>query len=555
MIVLFQSNLFSFSPKTNTNRVYLNSKEETWLKSLNRPLRVAITQIPNQVLKDESGYRGYAIDIFNKITSLTGINFVYKYYESWHEVLDAGKKREVDIVFFAQKTAERMKYFNFTDPVMIQHNKIMATSKNFLDVDVDDLKGKRVAVVKGSAIDEYLKLNYPSIIRIHSCSEPESINRLLWGEADYTVAEPIRVGYYIKMNNIDNLYIAGDFPYDYKLRIASRNDIPNINIILNRTIESISPAYKKALSLKWGYEKDTIIDKKLLINIFIIGTIVVLFLIYLSILNRKLKRAKNNLSQMNKTLEKRVQSEVEKNREKELIMLQQSRYAQMGQAISMIAHQWRQPLNNLSVINQTLYLKCKKGTLSESELREFKDKATIQIQQMSKTIDDFRDFFKPRKEKSIFSFSSVIESLLDIVKPIYDKHNIVLESNLKDDMYIDGYSNELAQATLNILYNAKDALVENRDDNRVVNVSMSYKDDFVTLSIYDNAGGIPDDIIEHIFEPYFSTKGKNGTGIGLYMSKIIVQKHMNGELKVKNHKDGVLFEMTFKRVIQSAENQ
>ena len=237
-----------------------------------------------------------------------------------------------------------------------------------------------------------------------------------------------------------------------------------VSVDLNKEIEDISEAQKKALALKWGYikDKELFFNKGLLINILIVGSITLLFLIYLSILNKRLKRAKMSLKEINFTLEKRIKDEVEKSRERELIMLNQSRLAQMGQVLNMVAHQWRQPLNNLLLINEILVFKYnkKQERITKNEMESFQKESTLQIQQMSKTIDDFRNFFQPRKEKSSFSLNGVILDLLTIVKPIFTASEIKLIFRRRENIYIFGYSNELTQAILNILYNAKDAHIQ-----------------------------------------------------------------------------------------------
>jgi len=409
---------------------------------------------------------------------------------------------------------------------------------------MEELYDKKVAVVRGSAIEEYIQLNYPQIILIRTKSEPESLQKILNNEASYTIVEPVRASYYMKQNNIDNLYITGEFPYDYKLRIATRNDMPILNIILNKALEQISPSEKKALALKWGYEKELFFDKQLLLTIIIVFLIVFAFLFYLTVLNQKLKRVQKSLSQANATLEERVKEEVEKNRQKDLAMLNQSRFAQMGQAINMIVHQWRQPLNNISLITQSVYIKSKKDKLTKEDVVKLKESILIQTQQMSQTIDDFRDFFKDQKVKKNFSLNDTLSSLIKIVEPILEKSQISLHlEEIDNALEVNGFSNELAQAILNIIYNAKDALLSNRESQRIIKISLQKEDNHALLSIQDNAGGIPQDILSEIFKPYFSTKGDSGTGIGLYMSKIIVDDHMNGSIEVINTDDGALFQI------------
>ncbi len=526
---------------------FLTTKESLWLKNRKEPLKIGITQIPNQILKEGERYRGYSIDLFKIIEKLLDIRFRYIYYDSWDKVLNAGKNRDIDIIFLAQKTENRLKSYNFTDIVLIQHNKILTLNNSLKELTVKDLFNKKVAVVKHSAIAEYIKMNFPKIITIDTKSETNSLKLLLDHKVDYTIAEPVRIGYYIKKNNLNDIYIAGTFPYDYKLRIASRNDMPIINIILNKALEHIPYSQKKSLSLKWGYEKDTTFDKQLLIKILIIGCIAILLLAYLIILNRKLKKAKDKLSQINQTLKRRVSIEVEKNIKKEKIMLQQSRLAQMGELLSMIAHQWKQPLNSLSILNQLLLLKYSKNKLDQDFLDYFKTNSQKQIRYMSNTIDDFSNFFKPEQEREDFDINETIEHVLEIVRPLYSKYSIKIHFHSSGSLITNGYPNKLAQALLNIINNAKDALVENKIEDKKIKILSQLNEKDIVISIIDNAGGIPKNIIEKIFDPYFSTKSeKNGTGIGLYMSKIIIEKHMNGILSVENTEEGAMFKIYLK---------
>ena len=553
-VICMVFSLLKADENQNYHIPFLNTAEEIWLSQHRDTLRVGITQIPNQVLKTENGYRGYAIDLFEKIVSLLGIKFQYVYYNTWQELLDAGEQHEIDIIFLAQKTQHRMALYNFSDVVLVQHNKIITNSKNHLDLDVEALFGKRVAVVNDSAIYDYIIKNFPEITIVATASETDSLKKLLDQAVDYTIAEPVRMSYYINKNNIDNLYIAGDFPYEYKLRMASRNDLPILSIILNKAIEQIPLEEKKALALKWGYEKDLFFDKALLWKIFLFVSFIVAITLYLFSLNQKLRKAKDSLSKLNATLEERITQEVEKNREKELLMLNQARLAQMGQILNMIAHQWRQPLNNLMLVNQTLVLKYKRsqGQIESKDMDTFQNNSTKLISQMSKTIDDFRNFFKPKKAMEIFTLNEMLEQLLDIVKPVFESFNIQVDYEAVEEVCIKGYPNELAQAVLNILYNAKDALIEVEEKERLVKISLYKDNNKVGISIKDNAGGIPQEIIEKIFHPYFSTKEeKNGTGLGLYMSQLIVQKHNNAKLLVYNEVDGVVFKIEFDEYIKN----
>jgi len=249
-------------------------------------------------------------------------------------------------------------------------------------------------------------------------------------------------------------------------------------------------------------------------------------------------------------LEEKIESEVNKNKEQQLMMLQQSRLAQMGEMISMIAHQWRQPLNNLSLVNQLLISKYKKGKLNDDNVDYFKVNSKKQIELMSTTIDDFRDFFKTEKLKKEFNVLETIENILEITKPIYANSAVRIELDVDGDKNYKtvGFPNALAQAILNIINNAKDALNEHKNDaDKEIIISLYKQDSEIIIEILDNAGGIATDIIDNIFDPYFSTKQeKNGTGLGLYMSKMIIEEQLDAKLEVCNELYGAKFTIYLK---------
>jgi len=244
-------------------------------------------------------------------------------------------------------------------------------------------------------------------------------------------------------------------------------------------------------------------------------------------------------------LEEKIAFEVNKNREQQLMMIQQSRLAQMGEMINMIAHQWRQPLNNLSLVNQILILKYNKGKLDREAIEYFELNSQKQINFMSTTIDDFRDFFRAEKIKIEFNIVDVINNILNMTNPIYESYHIEITFHKEEDKnYLSlGYPNALAQAIINIINNAKDALIElDSSVKKKIDIILKNEDGIINLIIKDNAGGIPQDIIENIFNPYFSTKKeKNGTGLGLYMSKRIIEEQMNAKISVSNDIDGAIF--------------
>jgi two-component system, chemotaxis family, CheB/CheR fusion protein len=277
-------------------------------------------------------------------------------------------------------------------------------------------------------------------------------------------------------------------------------------------------------------------------------------------LNEELQRANANLASSRADLEtqnKALQDAYEKLkteaadrvlmtdelRQKEQMLIQQNRMAAMGEMLNNIAHQWRQPLNNVGLMIQELGLSHELGTFSRELLDASIAKAMKIVLHMSQTIEDFRSFFTPDKEKSLFEVDQVVRKAISLVEDDFRNQGITIEADVAGEPEASGFPNEYAQVLLNILTNARDAFLERgTSDARVVKVRAWQEDGRAVVTIADNAGGIPDEIMDRIFDAYFTTKelGK-GTGIGLFMSNTIIEKNMGGRLTVRNVGDGVEF--------------
>jgi len=256
--------------------------------------------------------------------------------------------------------------------------------------------------------------------------------------------------------------------------------------------------------------------------------------------NELLVKKTEEVTLLNNSLQEKVALEIEKNRKKDQQMLHQSRLAQMGEMISMIAHQWRQPLTAISSASMVLNMKARLNKLERETVLEITGKISDYSQHLSTTIDDFREFFKANKEKKETTFNELIKSVLSIVEISLKNKDITLEQRLNSDRVFYTYPNELKQVILNLIKNAEDVLIEREVKDPLIIIETEDN----ILRVIDNAGGIPDEYINKIFDPYFSTKTKkDGTGLGLYMSKTIVEEHCGGELRVFNSESGACFEI------------
>jgi C4-dicarboxylate-specific signal transduction histidine kinase len=246
------------------------------------------------------------------------------------------------------------------------------------------------------------------------------------------------------------------------------------------------------------------------------------------------------LKEINSSLESRIEKTVAELRNRDNILIQQSRLTAMGEMISSIAHQWRQPLNNIGLIVQSLQLAFKSNDLSIEELDEDIADVMKVLQQISETIDDFRNFFSYEEEASPFLINERITRALSFVEPSFKSKGIRIELDEEPDVTAVGYPNEYVQAVLNILLNARDALLDQQVPQSLIRIRIFRENGRSVVTVRDNGGGIPEDVLPKIFDPYFTTKQQGkGTGIGLYMAKMIVEKKMHGSLTAYNVDGGV----------------
>ncbi|NLY04349.1 MAG: PAS domain S-box protein [Campylobacter sp.] len=270
-------------------------------------------------------------------------------------------------------------------------------------------------------------------------------------------------------------------------------------------------------------------------------------------LNERLTQAKNELKNLNATLEKkiaeqtkklkelnrgleaRVAEEVKKNEEKNRLLAQQAKLASMGEMIGNIAHQWRQPLSELGID----IFKMKQNVEDKDKFLEIYGHAKMVLKNMSRTIDDFRNFFQSDKENREFYASNVINDAILMLKETFKKESITLALDIQESVKIYGIQSEFSQVMINLLTNAKDAIKD--EDNKFIRISAYEEGDYTIVNVFNQGNNIAETVIDSIFDPYFTTKHKSsGTGLGLYISKMIVE-NMKGNISAKNTQDGVEF--------------
>ena len=288
-----------------------------------------------------------------------------------------------------------------------------------------------------------------------------------------------------------------------------------------------------------------------------VSAIIVALFVFMSILfsrtinkmflsyQNEVKKRQEQLEFLNASLEQKVARELHNQRQKDKMLIQKSKMADMGDMLSMIAHQWRQPLNQLSYIFMNIESAYEYKELDKDYLERKIKEANTLLEFMSETIDDFRDYFKPDQKKEMVNIGDVVRRGLELMKKPLENAQVEIVHTNNCNKETELYVNEFVQVVLNLVKNSKDAIFENSVKNPKIEIITKCDDDGVIVEVKDNGGGIDKGIMKYIFDPYFTTKDeKHGTGLGLYMSKMIAQEHLGGKLEVENIDGGVCFRLT-----------
>ena len=267
---------------------------------------------------------------------------------------------------------------------------------------------------------------------------------------------------------------------------------------------------------------------------FVLGIVSVIVYFY----KVKMDEATHIITTQENVLSKKLEELTQKDR----MLTLQSKQAVMGEMISMIAHHWRQPLSTVTLSISNLQIKRLLGEkLEEEEIDKALENISDTVVYLSETIDDFQTYFRPDKEVQTIDINALVDKAISFVKPRLKETNIELNFFKKEKLIVHTYANELIQVLLNIINNAVDELIAQKIQTPKVIINILNRDEEVAITIADNAGGVDEQYVDAVFEPYFSTKGKNGTGLGLYMSQMIMQKQFHTKIELKNTQQGAIF--------------
>ncbi|MDD4328607.1 MAG: ABC transporter substrate-binding protein [Aliarcobacter sp.] len=519
------------------------SQEE--MKYIGQKDNIKMCVIPNSMpysdIKDGKAV-GFVADYISLIENKIKKPIVLVPTKSWTESFAFAKDRKCDILSSAVWTKARESEFSFTKSYIDIPLVLLTKNGTSFINNLSSIKNKKVSIVEDYAILEILKNKYKDIEFITVKNIDEGLEKVLHNEVFGHIDAISTAWYKLQTKYLTQLSISAKLDEVSKLSIAVRSDDSILYEILQKAVLSIDDFVKDDLLNKWvsvEYKKD--FDYSVLWKILFVLFIIIIAVVYKQILLRnvnnslkeKVEEKTKKLTQINNELEIRIKEEVEENLKKDRLLSQQQKMVSMGQMIENIAHQWRQPLSLITTGVSGIKLKKQLNDLDDVFFYETLDSILNTSKYLSNTIDDFRYFFKPQKEKEVFYLEECCRKTIDLMNPNFLNKDIQINYKM-ENIQISGYETELIQVLINILNNSKDAL-ELLNDEKLIFIDIFMENKKVIIEIKDNAGGIDEEIMDKVFEPYFTTKHQSqGTGIGLFMCKEIINKHMNGQLNISN---------------------
>ena len=538
--ILLVINLFSQDINTNLE---LTLKEKEFIEKTHFNIAITKNWYPFSFEEDNNKALGISSEFWEIIVKKLNLKTSNTFFNSFDEQIKSFQSGKSDIIFSVGESESRKKFAYFSNeylkfPISIVTKK----DENFIE-NIDEILDKKIAVGNNFTAHNLLKEKYPNLDLVLVNNVEEGLNLVSKNEVfAFVDIKPI-LTYNIAKFAFKDLKVSGNSGIDFSLKIMVRKEHKDLIPILNKTIATIPASEVTNIVNSWNNVKfQTSIDYKtvwILVFLVFFGAIAfILRTATLNILNKKLKytveEKTKELRYLNENLQITIDKKTKELLEKEAILNQQAKMAAMGEMIENIAHQWRQPLSVISTISSSLKIKKEMNILDDKEFYEALKNINKTSEHLSNTIDDFRNFFSPNKEMNKFYVSQLIKKSKDLIKSRFDKLNIKVIEHI-DDIEILSYQNELFQVILNLFSNSIDVLSSSQIENKIIYIKIYHDENNLYIEFLDNGGGIKDEFINRVFEPYFTTKHKSqGTGIGLYMSLQIVTKHLNGEISVKN---------------------
>ena len=496
------------------------------------------------------GYKeGKNIGILPEVMSLVEkkmpIPFRYVPVKTWKECIGLSQRKKVDIAAMIISSPNQHVHLNPSHTIIDGYIGIATKINEPLFHGLSNLNTQKVAFLNGqTSVQRYVKRKFPHIRVVLVDSIEEGLRLVAEGDVYGYADETYSLAY-----NILNLY-------NNELKILSRVDATPISgsigvhkdetvllRIINKAVNEVDEQKIRDIVHSWisvrvenGFDYTLLIE---IVSLFLMALLVSFY--WVRKLLREIKRRKEaelELKKFNENLEKEISVQVEEIHYKDAMLLEKTKLAAMGEMIGAIAHQWRRPLSTLHINIEMLEEDFKEKKIDKKFLEGFIKANSEIIQYMSNTINDFQHFYKIDKEKRHFDVMKKIEALSDLKLNQLEKSGIEIIKE-GESFTVLGYPSEFQQVIVSLISNAKDALLENKCKHPTVKIKLFTDEEKGYVQILDNAGGIDAKILEKVFEPYFTTKEHNGgTGLGLYISKMIIEKNMGGSISISNKEGG-----------------
>ena len=501
-------------------------------------------------------------DVFSLISTMTSLKFQALSSSSeadlYKKIVDH-QCQILSVIATKNKTFDSIK---MTEPFSVTAFALLSKLENSFVDDPLKLKGK-VLLVQQHFLKQYLKMLYPYLSIKVVADKNKMINEVLQDKAYAIITLDEQADYLIDKYGYGKLKINGFLAKEDPLEgsIGIQKDQPILYSIIEKTLKHIPQEKIESIQNSWRISRyHTKIDYSLAFKILFFMGIIVLVMIYyqrkLKNFNKELEKQvlkkTKELREINESLEVTVDEKVKELVHKDEILTLQSKQAVMGEMIAMIAHQWRQPLNTITLQISNIQLKEMMGEdLTKEELLQTLEDISNSVVYLSNTIEDFKTYFRPDKKANEVIIRDLISKAIGFIEPRIKQNKITidLKGDLESKVHI--YTNELIQVILNIINNAIDAYESLKTEEKIICIEVKLENEELFISISDHAGGIKQEHIKQIFEPYFSTKGKNGTGLGLYMSKMIIEKQFNGKLTLSSSNGGTTFSIVIPKDVRS----
>lgn len=496
------------------------------------------------------GYKeGKNIGILPEVMSLVEkhipISFRYVPVKSWKECIELSKEKKVDLAAFIISSPNKHLHLIPSHKVIDGFIGIATKINEPFSPDFHNLDTQKIAFIKGQkSVQSFVKGKFPNIHIVLVDSIDDGLKLVAEGKVYGYADETYSLAYNILNLYNNELKIIGkisDIPISGSLGV--HKDDPILLHIINKAVDYVDQEEIRHIVHSWiSVRIENGFDYTLLIQIISFFFVVFLVSIYwVRKLLKEVRRRKEvqcELKTLNENLEKEISAKVEEIHYKDAMLLEKTKLAAMGEMIGSIAHQWRRPLSTLHINIEMLEEDYKENKVDRAFLNQFIKMNSEIIQYMSGTINDFQHFYKIDKEKSLFDVKDKIRSVLDLKLNQLEENGI--EIRIEGNSFeVYGYPSEFQQVILNLISNAQDALMKNNIQKPTIAIKIFSEDTKGYIKISDNGGGIDEQIIDKVFEPYFTTKeNEGGTGLGLYMSKMIIEKNMHGQLNIANNDKG-----------------